>query len=233
MMKFPYKAMDLTHTISSDTPTWEGNCGFSHETMLDYSAFTTPVKFRVQQIKMYAGLGTHIDAPAHCIPGAETIDKLELSQLIAPCVMIDVSAQAHESYLLSPDDIMAFEQTHGLISQGSFVIIHTGWDRFWSQPEKYRNNHAFPSVSGAAAQLLLKRKITGLGIDTLSPDRPESVYPVHAAFLGAGKYIVENVANANVLPPVGSIALVLPIKTKEGTEAPVRLIALVPEAHAT
>ena len=68
-MKFPYKAVDLTHTISSDAPTWEGDCGFSHDIMLDYASCTTPVKFRVQTINMVAGLGTHIDAPAHCIPG--------------------------------------------------------------------------------------------------------------------------------------------------------------------
>ncbi len=76
----------------------------------------------------------------------------------------------------------------------------------------------------------MERNIAGLWIDTLSPDRSESGYPVHAALLGAGKYIVENIANAGALPPIGSFAFVLPIKTQKGTDAPIRLIVLIPES---
>lgn len=229
IMKFPYKAIELTHTISSKTATWEGDCGFRYEMLLDYASCTTSVKFKVQNINMLAGLGTHIDAPVHCIPGGRAVDELDLNELIAPCVVIDVSKQAHESYSLIPSDIIAFEQSHGRIAKGSFVIILTGWDRYWINPTKYRNDLVFPSISGEAAQLLLERDVVGLGIDTLSPDRPDSGFPVHAIILGAGKYIVENVANAGSLPVIGSFIFVLPIKIKEGTEAPIRLIALIPE----
>lgn len=55
---------------------------------------------------------------------------------------------------------------------------------------------------------------------------------MHAAFLGANKYIVENVANAHLLPPKGSFIMALPLKTAGGTEAPVRLIALLPHTQA-
>lgn len=227
-MKFPYKAIDLTHTVSTSIPTWEGDCGFSHNMLLDYKDCTTSVKFRVQKINMLAGVGTHIDAPAHCIPGSKTIDELSLDMLISPCVVIDVTTQAHESYSLTSNDIIAFEQMHGQIADDSFVIIHTGWARFWDQPNKYRNHLVFPSISIEAAKYLLKRNIVGLGIDTLSPDRPKDNYLVHAAVLGAGKYIVENIAHADLLPPNGSFAFVLPIKIKNGTEAPIRLVALIP-----
>lgn len=49
---------------------------------------------------------------------------------------------------------------------------------------------------------------------------------MHRAILGADKYLVENVANAKLLPPTGAKVLVLPIKIKDATEAPIRLIAL-------
>ena len=55
-----------------------------------------------------------------------------------------------------------------------------------------------------------------------------SDYPVHQTLLGAGKYLVENVANADKLPAVGSYSLALPILTVGGTEAPIRLIGLLP-----
>lgn len=221
------KILDLTHHLDETIPSWGGGCGFRHDLTMDYSDCTSEVKFRCQHIKMEAGIGTHLDAPAHCIPNSPTVDKLPIRDLIAPCVMIDVSKVAHERYSVSIEDIEIFEDRHGTMLPGQFVMIRTGWEQFWNEPEKYRNNHLFPSVSGEAAQLLLERQIVGLGIDTLSPDRPVDGYPVHAALLGHGKYIVENASNLSALPPWGSVILVLPIKIKGGTEAPVRMIALI------
>ena len=225
---FPYHLVDLTHTLDEKISSWTGTCGFHQEVKLDYDLTTSDVSFRVQQLKMHAGIGTHIDAPAHCSRGKTTIEQLDINNLIAPCVMIDVSAQAHESYTLSLDDLALFEKKEGMIALNSFVLIRTGWDQFWNQPERYHNNYRFPSVSKEAADFLIQRKAVGLGIDTLSPDRPESGYPVHAAFLGSEKYIVENVANSISLPPTGSFILALPIKTHGGTEAPIRLVGLIP-----
>jgi len=227
MMKFPFEVIDLTHVLSSASPSWDGECGFRHELVLDYENCTTPAKFRVQKINMHAGIGTHMDAPAHCIPDGKTIDKIELTDLIAPCVVIDISMHAHATYQCSVVDIQNFEQQYGTIREGAFVIVRTGWDQFWHQPKQYRNNLQFPSVSPNAARLLLERNIAGLGIDTLSPDTENSGYPVHQAILGAGKYLVENVAHADKLPPVGSFSLAMPIPTEGGTEAPIRLIGLV------
>lgn len=219
--------IDLTHTLEPSIPCWSKTCGFENTIQLDYSDCTDNVKFRIQQFAMNAGIGTHIDAPAHCAPGGLTIDQLPLGDLQANCVVIDVSAKAHERYTLSVADVEHFEQQHGKIPSSSFVVIRTGWDKFWLQPQKYHNNHIFPSVSLAAAQLFLDRGIAGLGIDTLSPDRPEDGYPVHSLLLGAGKYIVENVANSALLAPCGNRVLIFPLKIKGGTESPVRLVAIV------
>lgn len=220
------KIIDLTHTLSPQTPSWDGSCGFEHETSIDYEDFSTEAKFRVQTIKMHAGIGTHMDAPSHCFKNAKNIADLALETLITSCIVIDVSSKSHERYLATPEDIKTFEKTHRQIPKGAFVIFYTGWDKHWSTPEQYRNNHIFPSVSKEAAQLLLERDVAGLGIDTLSPDRPDSGFPVHQEILGAGKYIVENIANASKLPPIGSYSFALPIKVAGGTEAPIRLIAL-------
>lgn len=220
--QFPYQTVDLTHTISSTIPTWEGLSGCSLHTTQDYQE----AGFRIQRLEMVSGIGTHIDAPSHCVVGGKTIDKVLLSDMIAPCVVIDVSRKAHEQYKVSVEDVLEFEKEYGNIPLSSFVIIRTGWDQFWDTPEKYRNNLVFPSVSVEAAMELLQREICGLGIDTLSPDRLEDGFGVHTALLGAGKFIVENVANSRLLPPTGSYTLCAPIKIEGGTEAPVRLIGL-------
>ena len=221
-----FKLTDLTHTLLPTVPSWNGSCGFNHEIKLDYDQCTTNVKFRVQQISMHAGIGTHMDAPAHCIPGGSTIDQIPIESLIAPCAVIDVSDKMSENYLITVEDIQRFEKHYDTIPELGFVIFYTGWEQFWSEPEKYRNDHKFPSVSKeAAAFLLAERNIVGLGIDTLSPDRPDNGFPVHQLVLGEGKYIIENVANAKALSPFGATVLALPIKTPT-TEAAMRFVGI-------
>lgn len=217
--------IDLTHPLSPDIPTWNGTCGFHIEIIKDYGT-GEGVQFRTHGLHLEAGVGTHMDAPSHCTPGASGIEALLLADLIAPCVVIDVASKAHPDFLLNPQDIEEFETHQGKIEKGTFVIIHTGWAQYWPTPEKYKNNYRFPSVSQEAALFLLERGVKGLGVDTLSPDLPESGYPVHAELLGAGKYIIENVANSHLLPPKGFYSFALPMKITGATEAPMRLVAV-------
>lgn len=195
--------IDLTHKLDESIPSWDGNCGFKYPLLSDEG-------FHIHSIEMEAGVGTHMDAPAH-IEG-KTIDELALDDLIGPLVVID-------------GGIESFEKAYGRIPKGCFVIIRTGWDRNWHDRKKYE--HDFPTVSKETAELLLARGIIGLGVDTLSPDGRDSDFPVHKTLLGAGKLIIENVANAGKLPPVGSTLFALPLIIRGGTESPMRLIAKV------
>jgi kynurenine formamidase len=218
--------IDLTHALSPDIPSWDGDCCFHLHAAVDYKDCKAPNIFRVQEIRAKAGAGTHIDAPAHCFPGATTIDGLQLPDLLTDCVVISIDDVADERYLVMPDIIAAFEKEHGNIPPNAFVIFYTGWDKYWHTPEKYRNDLRFPSVHEDTAKVLLQRNISGIGIDTLSPDARGEDFPVHRLILGAGKYIVENVANAKNVPPTGAKVMVLPMKIKDGTEAPVRLVVV-------
>eukprot|EP01132_Coremiostelium_polycephalum_P002846 gene2846-3537_t len=252
--QFPWKIIDLTHKISKDTPSWDGGCGFNLKIVWDYDAVyetpgdnvggdggkekddniitkdDEPPVFRINQIEhMPAGFGTHMDSPAHCYKGGRTIDQISLQKdCIAPCVVIDVSKIANlEDFLLTNNDIENFEKEHGRISEGSFVIVRTGWDKYWDQPLLYRNDLQFPSISKEAALTFVDRNVIGIGIDTLSPDVGNSTYQVHKIILGAGKYIVENIANASELPPVGAFTLAVPVPFVGATESTTRLIGLI------
>jgi kynurenine formamidase len=223
-----FKVIELTHTLSSQVPTWNGSCGFCLEIKNDYDRM-----FRVQQIKMHAGLGTHMDAPSHRIQGSSSIADIPLEQLIIPACMIDVSAKANADYELSVADIENYENEYGRIPEKALVIAHTGWGRFWSNPEAYRNidengQMHFPAFSNQAAEILLERAIVGIAIDTLSPDCLDQTFPVHKTILGAGKYIIENIANSSQIPPQGGYIIVLPLRMEGATESPIRAVGLVP-----
>jgi kynurenine formamidase len=191
------------------------------------------LKFRVQHFSTPSGIGTHIDAPAHCETGGLCVADIPLTQLMAPAVVINVSQQASQDYAVSVQDILSFENLHGTIPSGTFAIVYTGWSGRWHSPSAYRNvdDHEikhFPTVSPEAANLLFERGVVGIGIDTLSPDAEGKEHYVHKLFLQGKKYIVENIANADQLPPVGAFVIILPMKIDKGTEAPVRMIAMIP-----
>jgi kynurenine formamidase len=219
--------IDLTHTLTPTIPSWDGGCCFSTSIFLDYKDCVAPNLVRVQEIKGKAGSGTHMDAPAHFIEGGKTIDLLDLKELMTDCVVIRPGHEADENYLVMPVDIESFEKAHGKIEPGTFVIFHTGWDKYWNTPDKFKNDLKFPSVHPDTAKILLERNVSGIGIDTLSPDAVGDDFPVHVLILGAGKYIVENIANAGQLPAKGAKVLIMPIKIESGTEAPIRLVGII------
>lgn len=226
-MYFPYKIIDLSHPLSEEIPCWNNSCGFNLTTTIDYSDCSGPTVFRVQRMNMHAGIGTHIDAPAHTVPGGETVLQLLLQNLIVPCVVINVAQQSHQDYKISLADVEFFEQKHGPILKNSCVFFYTGWSERWNNRDQYHNNHKFPSVDSAVASYLIAKDIAGLGIDTLSCDVPSGGFPVHTLMLGAGKYLIENVANLYKLPAVGSFSCALPLPIRQATESSVRLVAFL------
>src|ERR1044072_5226078 len=106
------KKFDLTHTISPEIPHWDDESCFSIDIKVDYDDCTAPNLFRVQKMEMKAGVGTHIDAPAHCFPDGKTIEGLELENLITDCVVIHIY-NATETTVITPDYIENFEKENG------------------------------------------------------------------------------------------------------------------------
>lgn len=227
-MTFPYEIIELSHALHESMPCWDLSCGFQSKCLLDYKDCDQDAQFKIMSFTAPAGIGTHIDAPSHCIQGGKSIHELRVSELVYLCIVIDISEKSHERYSLTTEDITDFEERFGFIPEKSAVLIHTGWGRYWENPSQYHNNHLFPSVSKEAAQALIDRGVSAVGIDTLSADRPCDGFHTHQILLGAGKILIENIANLQKLPATGTILMVFPLLIKDGTEAPVRLVALRP-----
>ena len=217
--------IDLTHVLQPGIPDWDGCCGFQQHTE-DHSGVC------VQSLTMPSGIGTHMDAPKHFVRDGKDIASIGLEQFVAPAVVIDVRDKMAADYFVSKADVEQFEQQHGDIPAKALVFALTGWGQYWSDPKQYRNENTTgqrccPGFGLDAIEYLLTKDIVGIGIDTLSPDGSRVDYPVHHLILGAGKYIVENVANLDQLPAVGARVFALPLKIKNGAEAPCRVIAEV------
>lgn len=230
------RLVDLTYTLNSKTPYWPGD----KYTPFQLKTIATLEKDGVlsKTISMPEHLGTHIDAPNHFEKNQPAVDRIPPKQLFGPGIVIDVKAQAEQNadYQLTLKDVEAWERKHGRIPNGAIVMLNTGWSRFWTNYDRYKNQDVrgrlhFPAFSAEAARFLVKQRgIRGIGIDTLSIDRGISKdFAVHHIVNGAGKYGLENVANLDKLPPRGFYLAVAPIKIETGTGGPTRIFAIIPE----
>ena len=180
--------------------------------------------------------GTHLDAPAHFPPGKATVDQILAKQLFGPAVVLDVRTEGAKDadYQLPAARVEDWEKRHGRIAAGAIVLLRTGWASRWPDAQKYRNQDPqgkmhFPGFSVDSAKLLIERKVSGLGCDTMSVDHGASAdFAVHHLALGSGLYHLENLADLSALPETGAFLMVAPIKLEGGSGGPVRVFALLP-----
>jgi kynurenine formamidase len=229
------KVVDLSYILNDKTPYWPGK---------DYQPFKLTTIATIEKdgvlsktIFMPEHLGTHIDAPNHFEKNQPAVHQIETQNLFARGVVIDVTLQAESNpdYQLQVADIEAWEKANGKIPDGAVVYLMTGWHRFWTNYDRYKNQDAmgqmhFPGYSAEAAKFLVeKRRVKGIGIDTLSIDPGTSKdFAVHHVVNGAGRYGLENVARLDELPAKGFYVIVAPLKIEDGTGGPCRIFAMVP-----
>jgi kynurenine formamidase len=233
--------VDLTHALGEETLYWPTSPSRFEFNRL--SAGLTPGGYYYEASAFSAPEhgGTHLDAPVHFHEGGATVDEVELSRLIAPGVVVDVSAQAaaDPDYRLTADDVLAFEARHGRIREGTIVLLRTGWASRWPDARSYLGDDTpndasklhFPSYGVDAARLLVEeRRVGALGADVASIDYgPSTDFMVHRIAAAAGVPGLENLTGLERLPPTGATVIALPLRIRYGSGGPARVVALVPK----
>ncbi len=227
------RVLDLSYAINDKLVPWPGDEKFFEAKV---NASVEKNGYFTRSFWMLEHYGTHLDAPAHFPPGKATVDQIPAKQLFGPAVVMDVRAESGKDadYQLAAARVEEWEKRHGRIPEGAIVLLRTGWASRWPDARKYRNQDEkgkmhFPGFSPEAAKLLIERKVSGLGCDTLSVDPgASSDYAVHRLALGAGLFQLENLADMNELAEAGTFLVVAPIKLEGGSGGPVRVFALLP-----
>jgi kynurenine formamidase len=233
--------IDLTHDFSADSLYWPTAQRFQLE--VESRAFTERGYFyAANRYRASEHGGTHVDAPIHFAEKGQTVDQIPIEQLIGAAVVIDVSAQAAENpdYQVTVADFEAWESEHGRLPSGVIVLLRTGFARFWPEAKTYlgteqRGAEAVPRLHfpglhpDAARWLIANRPIKAIGLDTASIDYGQSkLFESHQILLGKNIPAFENVAALDQLPTTGALVLALPMKIKEGSGGPLRIVAWVP-----
>ena len=185
--------------------------------------------------------GTHLDAPVHWITGrdGEDVASIPAARLVGPAVVIDRTAEVAEDpgYLLTADDLEAYEAEHGTIAAGSWVLFRTGWGARANDEAAFLNagpdGPVTPGPDVEAARWLAEHPgIVGFGVETVGIDAGaaggfDPGFPAHNFLLGAGRYGLTQLANLDALPATGALVVVAPLKLVGGTGSPVRVLAFV------
>lgn len=186
--------------------------------------------------------GTHLDAPIHWISGRDGLDvsRIPPKSLVAPAVVMDRSSESERDpdYLLTVEDIRAFEAEHDPLPEGGWLLLRTGWDARAHDEELFLNvqdgHPRSPGIDAECARWISEDSpLAGVGVETVGIDAGAAAefdppFPVHYYLLGAGKYGVTQLANLAALPPTGALFVIAPLKLVGGTGSPIRALALVP-----
>lgn len=192
--------------------------------------------------------GTHFDAPIHWVSGRHlpnnSVDTVDVQNLVAPACVIDCSAQATQNpdYLLTVADIEDFEARHGRIPAGHWVLMRTDWSKR-TDPEQYQNydetGQHTPGPSAEAVRFLVEqRDVLGFGTEAIGTDAGQGYhlkppYPCHSLMHGAGKLGLQCLSQLDLLPPTGALLVTPPLKILNGSGSPLRVLALVEQGAAT
>ncbi|HEX8742351.1 MAG TPA: cyclase family protein [Thermoleophilaceae bacterium] len=221
------RVVDLTQPLGPQTALWPGTGPFAARP----TGTVERDGFYAREISLPEHSGTHLDAPAHFAPAGERAHEVAAERLVVPCAVVDVSAEcaADPDYGLDRARLERDEAEHGPLPEDGAVLVRTGWDRHRDDPAAYVGRLSFPGLGPSAAELIVERGCTGIGIDTLSVDRGrDATVPVHRITLPAGLWHLEGLVGLEGLPPRGATLFVGALKLVDGSGTPARVLALLP-----
>src|SRR5215470_5689594 len=240
------RVVDLTQTLRPSTPVIKLSPKFAPSnpfTMTEISHYDTRgPSWYWNNLSMGEHTGTHFDAPAHWVTGREYADSftdtIPAQRFVAPACVIDCSkeAAADEKFLLEPSHIQAWEGKHGRIPKGAWVLMRTDWSKR-TTPGAFLNmkddGPHVPGPSAAAIRFLIEeRDVNGWGVEAVGTDAGlafgfEPAFPAHHLMHGAKKLGLASLTNLDQLPPTGAVLITPPLKIKNGSGSPLRVLALI------
>ena len=236
------KFVDLTHAFAPGIPRWHGFPDEKRETLYWYEKGrgSRGEGFFAETFTLVGQWGTHVDPPAHFIRGLRTVDQISLQEMVLPLVVIDVHVEAAKDadYTLSLERVKKWEEDHGAIPSGAFVVMRTDWSKRWPDGAAMENKDAasvshYPGWTMPALKYLYEeRKVTASGHETTDTDpgiaASKDDATLETYILSTNHYQIELLANLDQVPESGALVIVSFPKPKGGSGFPARVFAICP-----
>ena len=228
------RVIDLTQPIEASMPV---SVGFPRVEMRRYLDQAAGDVATVEILTAGLHVGTHVDAPAHFVPGSPAVDELEPLSLCGSAVVVDLPEMG-DWHPVMAGDLEAWEERTGeRIGEGDVVLFRTGHAARWWRPFPSDTDYMvrpWPHLTTSSIDFLLGRRIRALGVECPDPDRVDqtnlaaNTFEGHKRLLGAGILIIENLANLEAIPKHRVDFVAIPLPIKGASASPIRALAVVP-----
>ncbi len=200
---------DISEPIATDTAVFPGDNPFRSESVMQ---MTDGASCNVSTIRMSVHCGTHADAPAHYVEGAEDVSELDLSVYLGPCRLLDVIGIGEPS-LVDPACLVGkLDGVERVVLRTKSTHDHTAFDP------------SFTALGPAAAQVLVDAGVRLVGIDVPSMDHATCRdLGAHHVLRSGRLCLLENLDLSGV-PPGDYELIALPLKIVGADASPVRAV---------
>lgn len=203
--------IDVTLPIHQDMHRWPGSNPFRLKKIY---TITDGNKSNSSCMQIDSHCGTHVDAPRHFIEDGDTIESLNLEDLIGETVVvaIDEGVEINNASL----------EKANIKGNCKKLLIKTSNSKLWDN--KINGFcHNFESLSTSACEWVVKRGIKLIGIDYLSVEKYGGDSSVHKILLSNGVIIVEGLDLSKVT--AGEYYMMcMPLKVIGAEGAPARVV---------
>ncbi|MBI5162520.1 MAG: cyclase family protein [Magnetospirillum sp.] len=205
--------LDITLTLAPTLPAWPGEPHARLERLQDLANGDPCTVTRLDTV---VHCGTHVDAPAHFIPGGAGIDAVPLDVLMGPCWVADVADSVDS---LTPRVLDGL----GIPAEARRVLFRTRNSALWAQPA-HDFHTDFVAFDRAGGDWAVARGLILVGIDYLSVEPFHHAEPwVHRTLLAAGIVPVEGLDLRAATAGWWQLAC-LPLKLPGADGSPARVV---------
>lgn len=207
------RILDISIPLGAGHIDYPGDPVFAREVVMDTGS---GAPCTLSRLAMSAHAGTHLDAPAHFIPGGVPLDHYPLERFILPAQVIGIQ---------HPDAVGREELERLEIASGHALLFRTR-NSTSGQCRAGRFREDYVALTPEAAQFCLERQAPLVGIDALSIDLYTAPgFPVHHLLLGQGILVLEGLDLGGAAPGFHTL-ICLPLAIAGGEAAPVRAVLM-------
>ncbi|MCL1829255.1 MAG: cyclase family protein [Oscillospiraceae bacterium] len=227
------KAYNISPVIENNMPGFGNNPGCS--VVSDARTYEKHFYY-CQTLIIGEHIGAHIDAPAHTVPGAATIEKFAPGYFFAPYKLFDTRPlDLKEGDVVTPLMCDELAEKGGISLEPDDVALFCfGWDKYYLPDAKDGPERSFyglnaPGLSDECCQYLLDKKIKAVGSDSILgtiPRKGDHIVSLNSHdvyFLPHGVPIIEGLINLTKVPAEGIFAA-MPLGIKNGSGSPVSAV---------
>jgi arylformamidase len=194
--------IDISVPIRPGMPTYPGDPQVLLERV---ESIPDGASANVSRLEIGVHAGTHVDAPAHFLEGAETTEQLPLNVLNGPCEVVEAARLDESAVEAVPEGTER-------------VLFKTTNSELWAL-ERFPDE--FERFDGAGASALVGRGVKLVGVDFLSVGDHEA----HRVLLAAGVVPLEGLDLRGVEPGTYELHC-LPLRLVGSDGAPARAILI-------